>query len=62
LVRITSGTLYYFILESDQVSFRKVIAWNNARRGTWDLPLPVKLESRCVANTVSSFLKMRQQK
>jgi hypothetical protein len=26
LVRITSGTLYYFILESDQVSFRKVIA------------------------------------
>jgi hypothetical protein len=39
-----------------------VRAWNNARKGTWGLPQPVKLESRHMTYTVSMWRKTQWNK
>jgi hypothetical protein len=38
-----------------------VRAWNNAQKGTWGLPLPVKLECRDMTNTVSMWRKTQNK-
>jgi hypothetical protein len=44
---------------STQVSVR---AWNNAQKGTWGLPPPVKLERRDMTYTVSMWHKPKTNK
>jgi hypothetical protein len=52
--RIPTGTMDSFMWGSYPASVRNVVAstqvpvpaWNNARKGTWGLPPPVKLECR----------------
>jgi hypothetical protein len=43
---------------STQVPVRE---WNNARKGTWGLPPPVKLKHRDMTNTVSMWRKTQKQ-
>jgi hypothetical protein len=43
---------------STQVAVR---AWNNARKATWSLPSPVKLERRDMTYTVSMWRKTQKQ-
>jgi hypothetical protein len=43
---------------STQVPVR---AWNNARKGTWGLPPPVKLERRDMTYTVSMWRKTQNK-
>jgi hypothetical protein len=38
-----------------------VRAWNNARKGTWGLPPPVKLERRDMTYTVSMWRKTKKK-
>jgi hypothetical protein len=38
-----------------------VRAWNNARKGTWGLPPPVKLERRDMTYTVSMWRKIQNK-
>jgi hypothetical protein len=69
-VRIPTGTLDSFMWGSYSASLRKdggstqvpVRAWNNARKGTWGLHPPVKLERRDMTYTVSMWCKTPKQK
>jgi hypothetical protein len=38
-----------------------VRAWNNARKGTWGIPPPVKLERRDMTYTVSMWRKTQNK-
>jgi hypothetical protein len=63
-VRIQTGTLDSFMWGSYPASLRNVSgstqvpirAWNNARKGTWGLPPPVRLERRDMTYTSVFFL------
>jgi hypothetical protein len=69
-VRIPTGTLdslmwwgYLASLRDVGVSTQvPVHAWNNARKGTWGLPPPVKLERRHMAYTVLVWRKTQSNK
>jgi hypothetical protein len=68
-VQILTGTLDSFMWGSYPASLRNVggstqvpvRAWNNARRGTWGLPPPVKLERRDMTYTVSMWRKTQNK-
>jgi hypothetical protein len=68
-VRIPTGTLDSFMWGSYPASLRNVggstqvpvRAWNNARKGTWGLPPPVKLERRDMTYTVSMWRKTQNK-
>jgi hypothetical protein len=67
--RIPTGTLDSFMWGSYPASLRNVgvstqvpvRAWNNARKGTWGLPPPVKLEHRDMTYTVSMWRKTQNK-
>jgi hypothetical protein len=69
-VWIPRGILDFFIWGSYPASLRNVSgstwvpisAWNNARKGTWGRPPPVKLERRNMTYTVSLWHKTQSNK
>jgi predicted phosphoadenosine phosphosulfate sulfurtransferase len=68
-VRIPTKTLDSFMWVSYPASIRNVSsstqvpvrAWNNARKGTWGLPPPVKLERRDLTYTMSMWRKIQNK-
>jgi hypothetical protein len=69
LVRIPTGTFDSFTWGSYPASLLNVggstqvpiHAWNNARKGAWGLPSPVKLECRDMTYSVSMWRKIQNK-